>query len=359
LSTRGSGTVADLGERGAIADIRARVLPSPPWLLAGIGDDAAVAAPERGALDVFTTDALVEGVHFDLTSSTAADVGWKALAVNLSDLAAMGATPRLALLSLVLPATFATHDFHALVDGFLALAREARVTLAGGNIARSPGPLIVDVTAIGSVRPRRVLYRSGARAGDELYVTGTIGAASAGLMYSKESKDSKKLKALQPAEGRDTPIEAAAQPADPLLAACVARQRRPIPRVRVGVLLGRNRAASACMDLSDGLADALVQVTEASGVGATVDARALPIDAGALHWFAAHGADPIQAALAGGEDYELLIAVPRRGRRRLETVRQQARGVALTRIGEVTREPGVRILRDGAVESLPRGFVHF
>src|SRR5215207_9145462 len=138
--------VPAMGERGLIAEIRARLPPAPAWLIVDIGDDAAVVKPERGALEILTTDGLVEGVHFDRRISTPSDIGWKALAVNLSDVAAMGGTPRLALLSLGLPAAMTATDVHLLLDGFLALAAEARVTLAGGNITRSAGPLFVDVT---------------------------------------------------------------------------------------------------------------------------------------------------------------------------------------------------------------------
>src|SRR5215211_3209934 len=120
------------GERDLIAEIRARVPTAPPWLLVGIGDDAAVVRPERGALEILTTDGLVDGVHFDRRFSRPRDIGWKALAVNLSDIAAMGGTPRLALLSLSLPAGMIAGEVHELVDGFLALAADARVTLAGG-----------------------------------------------------------------------------------------------------------------------------------------------------------------------------------------------------------------------------------
>jgi thiamine-monophosphate kinase len=339
LSTPGSASVADLGERRIIADIRAKLPPAPGWLPIGIGDDAAVVEPERGALEVLTTDSLVEGVHFDRRFSTAFDVGWKALAVNLSDIAAMGGRPRVALLSLGLPPALAAGDLDALVDGFLALAREHRVVLAGGNITRSPGPLIVDVTVSGTVRPRRVLTRAGARPGDEVYVTGSIGAGLAGLRFLEQSS------------GRE--------PADAEIAACVAQYRRPQPRSRIGALLGGNRAASACMDLSDGIADALRQIADASGVGIAVDAEALPIAPGARRWFESAGMDPVQEALAGGDDYELLLTVPRRRRGRLTTVSRQGRGIPLTRVGQATTEIGVRVVRNGTAEPLPTGFVHF
>ena len=178
--------VAAVGERALIEHIRRR-LPAPPSaLVVGIGDDAAVATVERGALQVLTTDALVEGVHFDRRFSSPADIGYKALAVNISDIAAMGGAPRYALLSLVLPPTLPLADVDGLLDGLLEVAGKTGVTLAGGNITRSPGPLVVDVTVVGSVRPRRILTRSGGRAGNGLYVTGTIGAAAAGLGWLRE-----------------------------------------------------------------------------------------------------------------------------------------------------------------------------
>ena len=332
---------APKGERELIAEIRARVPPSPAWLTIGIGDDAAVAEPPRGALEIFTTDSLVESIHFDRRLSTPADIGWKALAVNLSDVAAMGGMPRLALLSLGLPDAMAADEVHALIDGFLSLAAEARVALAGGNITRSPGPLIVDVTVTGFARRRRVLTRSGGCAGDDLYVTGDIGAAAAGLEYWKARKEAEETKEIA---GMD---------------ACIAKHRRPDPRVRVGVLLGRNRAATACMDLSDGLADAVRQVAEASGTGAVIEAEMLPIADAARVWFARSGRDPIMAAVAGGDEYELLFSSPRRARGRLATVMRQARGVPITRIGTLTATSGLAVNRAGREEPLPHGFVHF
>jgi thiamine-monophosphate kinase len=330
------------GERELIDAIRRRVAPPPAWLAVGIGDDAAVARPERGALEILTTDALVESVHFDRALSSPADIGWKALAVNLSDIAAMGGAPRLALLSLGLPGGITATEVDELLDGFLALAAEAKVTLAGGNITRSPGPLIVDVTVTGHARPRHVLTRGGGRPGDDLYVTGSIGAAAAGL----SAWQSGTLEALDSASGAG-------------IAACVARHRRPEPRVRFGALLGRNRAASACMDLSDGLADGVRQIAAASGTGARIDAAALPVPEAARAWFVRAGLDPASAAAAGGDDYELLFAVPRRSRGRLATAVRQGRGLPVTRIGTLTTEPDVVLLRDGTPEPLPAGFVHF
>jgi thiamine-monophosphate kinase len=344
LNSPGNGSTGLATERSLIAAIRARVPADPSWLPIGIGDDAAVAQPERGALEIFTTDCVIEGVHFDRRFSAPGDVGWKALAVNLSDIAAMGGTPRLALLSVALPESSFESDLQGIVDGFLALAADARVTLAGGNISRSPGPLIVDVTAVGFGRPRRILTRAGAKPGDDIYVTGAIGAARAGLGYlGKEAKENEGTK-----ETKEQGI-----------AECVQRHLRPEPRVRFGALLGRNRAATACMDLSDGLADGVRQICEASGVGAAIDAASLPIPDAARTWFERAGRDPIVEAVAGGDDYELVFTAPRRARGRLSTVIRQARGVPAARIGEITRERAIVLTRAGSAERWPEGFTHF
>jgi thiamine-monophosphate kinase len=303
--------------------IRARIPPAPTFVVVGIGDDAAVVEPERNLLEVLTTDCQVEGVHFDQTFVGAADIGHKALAVNLSDLAAMGAAPRVALLSLVLPPDMPVASVDALVDGMTALAARARISIVGGNIARSPGPLIVDVTVTGSVHSRRVLTRAGGRAGDDLYVTGALGGAAAGLRLLRQNAAS--------------------------AGSAVERYLRPEPRSRFGLSLGRTRAARACIDLSDGLADGVRQIAEASGLGAIIEADALPIE---------HGAT-VRDALGGGEDYELLFAVSPGMRSRLKHARRRASDLAVTRIGRLTADRAVRLIRNGSPEDLPAGFEHF
>jgi thiamine-monophosphate kinase len=308
----------------------------------GIGDDAAVAMPARGELEVLTTDSMVEGVHFDRALCTLADVGFKALAVNVSDVAAMGGTPRLALLSLILPLNLTVPDIEGLLDGFGDMAQRARVSLAGGNITSSPGPLIVDVAIVGSVSRRKVLSRGGGRPGDTLYVTGAIGAGAAGLAWLRSNRNG-------------DPV----LPDDPGLAACAERYRRPIPRQRFGSLLGKGKVASACMDVSDGLADSIKQLAEASGTGAVIDAAAVPVPESARRWFVARGADPVRAALAGGDDYELLFSVRSRHRGRLRGVIQQARGLAVTPIGELTAARDTVLVSEGGSEPLPEGFTHF
>jgi hypothetical protein len=176
INTTGGLTVADAGERELVARVRARAGTPPSFVPIGIGDDAAVIDPPRGALDVVTTDVLVEGVHFRRDWTAPEAIGAKAVAVNFSDLAAMGAAPRVVLLSLVLPPSLPLGEFDALIDGVVTACADAGAALVGGNMARSPGPLIIDITAIGAAKRRRVLTRSGGRAGDALYVTGAVGA---------------------------------------------------------------------------------------------------------------------------------------------------------------------------------------
>jgi thiamine-monophosphate kinase len=341
-------TVSDIGEHALISRITAR-LATPSWVLVGPGDDAAVIRPERGALDVLTTDAQVEGIHFDRRFVPPDAIGHRALAVNLSDLAAMGAAPRAALLSLVLPDDLEVRFIDAVVDGLLALADRHRVAVVGGNITRSPqvrpghaaGPMMVDLTAIGSVKPRRILTRAGARPGDEVFVTGTIGGAAVGL---KSLIDDVGVGA-----GLNTrPYTTHEQ-----------KYLRPEPRVRAGLLLGRNRAASACIDLSDGLADGLRQLAGASGAGIVIEEKAIPLADGVAEFYRSRGTDVLCAALAGGDDYELLLTARPAWRGRLKAVRSQAGDLPITKIGVVTRETRLIVRTASGDRDLPAGFEHF
>jgi len=322
--------LGDLGERALIERIRARAGDvAPAWVALGIGDDAAALEPPRGAYDVLTTDSLIEGVHFRRDWSSCRDVGHKALAVNLSDLAAMGARPRGVLLSLALPTTLTIEEFDQLIDGFVTLAAEHRVPLIGGNLTRSTGPIMISVVAVGEAQRRRLLTRAGARPGDLLFVTGTLGGAAAGLAI------------LEAGRKRDD-LDAEA-------AACVARYEAPEPRLRCGTIVARSRAATACIDLSDGLAAGARQLAEASRTGVVLKASEIPIQPGAT----------LDRALTGGEDYELLFAVsPRQQRRFLGTLRVM-KSLPITLIGQLTKARDFCIEHDGRREPLPGGFSHF
>jgi thiamine-monophosphate kinase len=286
-----------------------------------------------------TTDALVEGVHFDRAFVPFDAVGHRALAVNLSDLAAMGARPLSCLLSLGLPEGTEVAAVDRLLDGFLAVAARFKVVLAGGNISRSPNVLFVDATVLGSVSRRRILTRSGARPGDEVWVSGELGAAAAGLEWLREQGSGATLN-------------------DGGLAACVERFLRPEPRVRLGRALAGHRAASSCIDLSDGLGDATRQIAAASRVGIILEGGALPIAAGARRWFESRGESASDRAIAGGDDYELMFTSAPKCRRRLDAVARLGR-VRLTRIGAVQAGGRLAVRRSGGEDELPPGFAHF
>lgn len=331
-------TLEALGEQ-ALIDRIARRLPGPPaWLVVDIGDDAAVYEPPRNLLEVITTDAIVDGVHVDRRFVPPEAIGHRAVAVNLSDLAAMGATPRLLTLSLALPAALPLDDFDRLVDGALAMASRAGARLVGGNITRTTGPLVVDVTAIGGVHRRRILRRAGARVGDHVFVSGHVGDARAGLAVLGD-------------EGAD---------AGDRWPGVVARYLLPEPRMRLGQLLGRTRTATAAIDLSDGLADGVARLTTAHGLGCDVSLEALPLSAEARAIWQRRGADPVREAVTGGDDYEILFTARPKDARRLAAVARACDGLPLTRIGVVTRAPGAWLVRsDGSRAALEGGYDHF
>ena len=353
--------VSELGERALLARIQAALEATgrpPASLVIGIGDDAAVVAPTRNAQTVLTTDAQIEGVHFERRFSTPADIGYRALAVNLSDLAAMGATARWALLSLAMPGDLAVADVEELVSSFAALAARFDTQVIGGNLSRSPGPLMVDVVAVGEVRPRRVLTRSGGQPGDELFVSGTIGGATAGLEMLNTSPEGQGFSpGDHSGDGRMVPGLKAWPSAR---GKCIERYLRPEPRVRLGVAIANARAARAAIDLSDGLADAADQLAAASGCGVEIDAAALPIETAAREWWKAAGEDEVLRAMGGGDDYELLLAIPSAWGGRLRHARKRVAEPALTRIGRLTKDRGSRLLlREGRKEPLTGGFEHF
>jgi thiamine-monophosphate kinase len=309
----------------------------------GVGDDAAVLRPQPGHELVQTTDSLVPGAHF-LAGDAPRSLGHRALAINLSDLAAMGAAPAWALLSLTLPEADEQWlgEFAA---GFGLLARAQGVALVGGNLTR--GPLNISVTLTGQVPADGALRRSGAAPGDELWVSGTPGDARAGLQ----------LRHPELAFAADSAVVTAGvaanlQPAQ--RAALLARWEYPTPRVALGAAL--RGLASAVIDVSDGLHVDLQRLAAASGCAAVIQLADLPLSA---ELRAAAGANAWRMALAGGEDYELcLAAAPARGEA-LQAAAQVA-GTRLTRIGRLSAGTGLAVQRDGAVMQFSHvGFDHF
>ena len=296
----------------------------------GIGDDAALLAVPAGQELAVAIDTMVEGVHFP-AGTAPADIGWKALAVNLSDLAAMGATPAWALLALTLPRPDAAF-VDGFAEGFAQLAGQYRLALVGGDTTR--GALTLSVAVHGFVPPGQALTRAGAQVGDAVLVTGTLGDAAAGLRCLPSRMDVQ-------ATARDFLVN---------------RLNRPTPRVAAGLAL-RGRA-SACIDVSDGLLADLGHLCTASGVGVEIDAALLPCSPALLGAF--DEAAVRDFALTGGDDYELCFTVPAA---RMDEVRDDLAklGCGATRIGHIVAGEGVRVRgADGAwLEPARSGWDHF
>ena len=306
-----------LGEFGLIERIR-RKLPTGPGVRLGIGDDAAWVNNPSGS-SLVTADLLIEDVHFDLNWTSLFDLGFKSLAVNLSDIAAMGGTPAYAIISLGIPGNFDSTDVEEIYRGVAALARPSNVSVVGGdtNIAES---LIISVCVIGHP-PGRPIRRSGASVGDDIYVTGTLGDSAL---------------ALQLLQHRGVKLKKRAA------ANLLARHRRPVPRLAVGTLLARERLATAMIDVSDGLLQDLEHICRASGTGAVIHNNQVPLSAG---YRALAGDDETHHALTGGEDYELLFCARRAHRSRIQKLSARA-GVPIARIGTCVADRRVIVLDD-------------
>ena len=316
-----------MSERELIDALLSRAPSAAKGLRLGPGDDGALLEDADGNLRVLTTDCLVEAVHFESAWMPAEDLGFKAVAVNVSDLAAMGARPRYALLSLVgSPAAFGRR----FAEGFGQACEQFGVTLVGGNVAASPGLCCVTVHMEGSIEAgSQPLLRSGGRAGDDLYVSGPLGLARWGLL------------ALQRCVAKQHP-------------AAVRAFLRPAPRVELGLALARLAKVDqvrGAMDISDGLAADLPRLCQASGLGARLRAAALPRSPEPCpEWLG----DPTLNALIGGEDYELLVVAPPSARARLAAL-------GLTRVGELgAAGEGVCFEGpDGRILDPGQGFDHF
>jgi thiamine-monophosphate kinase len=342
-ASRGPGELALLAEIRQRAERAARV-GQKSGLRLGIGDDCALLIPRKGEEVAITTDLSIAGSHFRLDWHPPEAIGHRALARGLSDLAAMGARPLAAFLSLGLPRSLAVNAagrsragscswVQRFLDGFLALAEAHNTPLAGGDLAESP-VAVADIVLVGAVPSGRALLRSGAQPGDLLYVTGALGGAAAGLACLSE-------------------LALPARPNPPRipkkLATRLAPHLYPQPRIAQGLWLQRRGLASAALDLSDGLSTDLAHLCEESGVAAEVDAALLPIGLGAN----------LAQALHGGEDYELLFTAPPAAR-----LPRAIAGVSVTRIGRILRSragrPTMKLISPQGAQPLePHGWEHF
>lgn len=331
-------TVADLGEFGVIARLTA-ALPPHAGVVLGVGDDAALLDVGNAvSLLAATCDAQVEGTHFRLGYATPEEIGQRVLAVNLSDIAAMGGTPQFALISLLVPPDLDAAVLDGIYVGLRAEAARFGVAIVGGNVARSER-LAFDITLLGLVARDRALRRDAAHAGEALLVTGTLGAAAAGLHLLNDPALAARLAAGD-------------------RAALLAAQRTPEPRIAAGQWLARH-GATAALDVSDGLAADLAHLCAASGVGAVVEAETLPIMAATRAVATALGMAPADLALFGGEDYELLFTAPAEIAEGLAGNLLAEVGTPATIIGHIRAEGGLELARMGQkVPLAPKGWDH-
>jgi thiamine-monophosphate kinase len=328
-----------MGEFELLARVRERLPPPGPRVRLGSGDDAAVTVP--GGATATSVDALVEGVHFRRGQGSLAQIGAKALATALSDLAAMGAEAGEAYVALGIPPDLDEGSCLELLDGLGTLAVETGTDLAGGDVSRAP-VLSLAVTVVGhAASPELLVTRAGARPGDLLAVTGELGGAAAGLLLL--DAETRERSQIHPDSGQNYDRNR-----------LVERQLEPRPRLAAGRALAAT-GATAMIDLSDGLGGDAGHLAEASGVRLEIEAAALPLASGVAEIAAAAGKDPLELAAGGGEDYELLVALPpKRLGEATEAVTET--GTELTRIGVVLAGKGVEIrLPDGRL-SEPAGF---
>jgi thiamine-monophosphate kinase len=325
-------TVADIGEFGLIARLTAG-LPQPIDAIVGIGDDAAVLGIAGDNLLVATCDAQVEDIHFRLRHTDPYDIGRKALAVNLSDIAAMGAKPRFALISLLVPPTLDVTVLDRMYIGLREEAAQFDVALVGGNIARNAERLIIDITLLGISLQNKLLRRDSAKPGDIVLVTGNLGSAAAGLLVLENEQ-----------LAREAPLEACE--------AVRRAQQRPTPRVVAGQWLAQQGVATG-MDVSDGLAADISHICEASGVGVEIEAKRLPIQPEMALIAALARQNPQDLALFGGEDYEILFTASPDHAEILARELFDATGVKATSIGTIRSGSAITLLHEGKSSPLP------
>ncbi len=314
-----------MGEFELLARLRERLPPAGPRVRVGMGDDAAVTVP--GGATATSVDAIVDGVHFRREQATLGQVGRKALATALSDLAAMGAEPGEAYVVLGVPPDLDEDGCIELVDGIAALAAATGTTLAGGDVTRAPA-LTVAMTVVGHAPSAELLVtRAGGRPGDALVLTGEIGGAAAGLLLLERPE-------LETAVGTET--------------ATRLRARQLEPRARLGAGRALARAgAGAMIDLSDGLGGDALHLAAQSGALVRIEVDALPLANGVAEIAAAAGRDPIQLAVSGGEDYELLAALPAEQVGEAAVAVGAAAEAGLAQVGEVVAGEGVEIRLPG------------
>lgn len=306
--------IKEIGESGLIKRIADKYRSSHPAIISGIGEDAAALKISEQNILLTTCDLLVEDIHFNLSLTDSYHLGRKSLAVNLSDIAAMGGTPCFFLVSLALPSRFSVEFIDDLYRGMMDLADDFHAQLVGGDTNASPDKLMIDITVLGEVNPDHLIKRSGAQVGESIFVTGTLGDAALGFFILEKDK---KL---------DRPL-----PFNTL----TSKHLSPYPRIKEGKTIAENHLASAMIDISDGLLTDLNQILTLSEVGATIWISRLPLSSEFKQYQDQHNNNKIiDFALKGGEDYELLFTAPQNKEKDLYALSQKL-GVPINKIGEI------------------------
>ncbi len=330
----------EVGEFGLIARLKQQVAETAEGLIVGIDDDAAVIQPTPGLSTVVSTDTFVEGIHFDLSYFSFRDVGWRLMAANLSDMAAMAAVPRFVVLAIAIPEHIEVESVEELYAGAQELASVHRTVIIGGDTTKSPDSLFACMTILGEGPGSTLCLRSGARSGDAIMVTGSPGAASAGLAVLRS--------------------QASLPTAD--LGPVVQRHLRPTPRVAEAQFLSRQFDIHAMIDVSDGVASEIHHICECSTTGARLVAADLHIDSATRAAASLVGQPELDFALHGGEDFELLFTAPKQQIPEIQKELNARFALDATCIGEIAHKShGVKMQHeDGRISDLPaRGFDHF
>ena len=329
----------EIGEFGFIESIKKECVTSLKDIIKGIGDDCAVFGPYSGRVLLFTTDMLVEDTHFLKAKITPYQLGWKTIAVNLSDIAAMGGRPLFLLISLAIPAEMNVELIQDFYKGMKDICEHYEVNILGGDTVASPDKLVISVSLIGDAKENEVLYRSGARPGDRIYVTGNVGDSSAGLKILKNE----------------------ISPPKSIASHFIKIHNEPKPLIKTGRIIAASRLASAMIDLSDGLLSDLGHICKESRVGAMLFKKKIPISSELKLLASRVKLNPIDLAFSGGEDYLLLLTVPEAKIKDFEILYKDKGSSPLYLIGEIREEKGVRMVNDdGSIEGIRiRGFNHF
>ncbi|MHB8170579.1 MAG: thiamine-phosphate kinase [Thermincolia bacterium] len=331
--------IKEIGEFVFIDLINQGLINHPETVIKGIGDDTAVLAPSGKNQLLFTTDMMVEGVHFSLGYATYRQVGHKALAANLSDIAAMGGKPTHAVVSLGVPAETAVEDLQELYRGMADLAARFGVNIVGGDTVKTAHQLVINVALMGEVAPGWAVYRSGAKEGDYILVTGTLGDSAAGLYLCQHQH-----------------TDSAQEMAEVLRK----RHLEPEPRLDIGPLLAETGLVTAMNDISDGLAREIREICQASGVGCRLIDKKIPISEEARALSGMTGHSPVEWALNGGEDFQLVFTVNPDGLDEIEEMMRR-RGLAYGIVGMITSaEQGIGLVTEQGIQPLETGgYDHF